>query len=125
MTTRSTFLLMSDFERLEEWCRLVEVVMDHHTTYLVGSTSRTPDYRIVDLRCILPDRTFDKRWHDRVKVRLFNRAMSIWGQQETRLPIDFQVQRMTEANEQFGGQPRNPMGYRDWSTTPTSGVPRP
>jgi hypothetical protein len=132
MTTRkaaglrsSSYLLVSDFERLEEWCRLVDVVFDHHTTYLVGSVLTKPDFRDVDLRCILPDAVFDRWWKDRLKVRYVNRAISIWGQKETGLPIDFQVQRQTEANEQFpGANRRNPMGFRDWALTPTSGVPR-
>lgn len=121
--TRGTFLLMSDFERLEEWCRLVDVVFDHHTTYLVGSSNRTKDYRDVDLRCILPDAVFDRWWNDRLKVRYVNRAISIWGQQETGLPIDFQVQRQSDANAQYPGEPRNPMGFRNWATIPTSGIP--
>ena len=58
-----------------------------------------------------------------MKVRYVNRAISIWGQQETGLPIDFQVQRQTDSNAQFPSEPRNPMGFRDWSLTPTSGIP--
>ena len=122
-TRRGSYLLLSDFERLEEWCRLVRVVFDGETPYLVGSVHTTPDYRDVDLRVILRDGVYDRYWHDPVKVRLVNRAVSIWGQQETRLPIDFQVQRMTEANAAFGGGYRNPMGSRDWSTNVPSGHP--
>jgi hypothetical protein len=123
---RSTFLLMSDFERLEEWCRNVRLIFDRsdgvHGPFLVGSAGKTAKYRDVDLRLIFADELYDASW-DRVSVRLMNRAMSIWGQQETGLPIDFQIQRMTEANEQFH-EPRNPMGLRDWSLTPTSGIPK-
>ena len=121
--SRVTFLVMSDFERLEEWCRLVRVVFDGEVPYLVGSTHTQASYRDVDVRLILPDDEFDARWADPVKVRLVNRAISIWGQQETGLPVDFQVQRMTDANEFFGGEYRNPMGGRDWAKIPTSGVP--
>lgn len=123
VTARSTFLLVNDFERLEEWCRLVDVVFDHHTTYLVGSVMTTPDYRDVDLRCILPDPVFDRWWSDPLKVRYVNRAISTWGQRETGLPIDFQVQRQTEANAQYTGF-RNPMGFRDWTVQRTSGTPK-
>lgn len=122
-TRLGSYLLMSEFERLEEWCRLVDTVFDHHTTYLVGSALRTAAYRDVDLRCLLPDTVFDRWWTDRTKVRYVNRAVSIWGQQETGLPIDFQVQRQTDANAQFPGERRNPMGFRDWSLIPTSGTP--
>ena len=34
---RGSYLLLSDFERLEEWCRLVRVVFDGECPYLVGS----------------------------------------------------------------------------------------
>ena len=44
---------------------------------------------------------------------VLNRALSVWGQQETGLPIDFQVQRQTEANAEFSGT-RIAMGFRDW-----------
>ena len=40
-----------------------------------------------------------------------NAAVSTWGAQVTGLPIDFQFQDMTEANNEFGGQPRNPIGH--------------
>ena len=123
MTRRGSYLLLSDFERLEEWCRLVRTVFDGETPYLVGSVNTTPDFRDVDLRLILRDAVYDRWWSDPVKVRLVNRAVSIWGQQETRLPIDFQVQRMTEANAAFGGGFRNPMGMRDWTVNVPSGHP--
>lgn len=121
---RTSYLLVTDFERLEEWCRLVDEVFDHHTTYLVGSVLQRPDFRDVDLRCILPDAVFDRWWTNPLKVRYVNRAISTWGQRETGLPIDFQVQRQTTANEQFPTGFRNPMGFRDWTRERTSGVPK-
>lgn len=114
---RSSFLLLTDFERLEEWCRLVSVVFDGRHPYLVGSVNERADFRDVDLRLILPDAVFDRWWRDRVKVRMVNRAVSTWGQRETGLPIDFQIQRRTEANEAYPREARNPMGLRDWATT--------
>jgi hypothetical protein len=120
---RGTALLLSDFERLEEWCRLVRVVFDGEVPYLVGSAARTTQYRDIDLRLILRDAVYDRWWSNPVKVRLANRAVSIWGQKETGLPIDFQIQRMTEANDAFGGEYRNPMGLRDWTTQVPSGHP--
>jgi len=132
---RAGYLLMSDFERLEEWCQKV-LALWGEVPYLVGSAMRTAGHRDVDIRLIFDDDEFDARWSQQdgddgrgetlVRVRLMNRAMSIWGQQETGLPIDFQIQRRTEANEQYPtaeGHPRNPMGLRDWHSIPTSGVP--
>lgn len=121
--TRSTFLLMSDFERLEEWCRNVRRVFDGNIPYLVGSANDRPDFRDVDLRVILSDDVFDAAYRNPVKVRLMNRAISTWGQRETGLPIDFQIQRQTEANTEYMSARRNPMGIRDWSQIATSGTP--
>jgi hypothetical protein len=121
---RFSYLLQSDFERLEEWCRHVRKLFRAHP-YFVGSATQRANFRDVDLRLILPDERFDAEWSAVVRVRLMNRAISIWGQQETGLPIDFQIQRQTEANEQYPDGPRNPMGTRDWSLIETSGVPAP
>lgn len=121
MATRSSYLLQADFERLEEWCRNVRRIFNH-PPYLVGSATQHSGFRDVDLRLVMPDDEFDANWgDDPVKVRLMNRAISTWGQHETRLPIDFQIQRQTEA-QAFTGS-RNPMGIRDWHMIPTSGVP--
>lgn len=121
MSGRTTYLLQDDFERLEEWCANVRRIFKR-PPYLVGSVTQRPDFRDVDLRLIVPDELFDAEWNDLVKVRLMNRAISVWGKKETGLPIDFQIQRQTEANAEFTGS-RNPMGIRDWSQIPTSGVP--
>ena len=127
---RSGYLLMFEFERLEEWCRSVYALFGD-VPYLVGSAMSSKDYRDVDIRLIVADEDFDARWgaldgvepgQALLRIRLMNRAISIWGQQETGLPIDFQIQRMTEANAQYP-DPRNPMGLRDWTSLPTSGVP--
>ena len=92
--------------------------------YLVGSATERSDYRDVDIRVLMDDRRFDSLFRGRLEaVRFVNRAFSVWGQQETGLPIDFQVQRQTEANAEFT-KPRNAMGVRDWALIPTSGVPR-
>ena len=120
---RASFLLLADFERLEEWCRNVRVIFpDDHGPFMVGSVHETADFRDVDLRLIVEDEAYDAAYVDPVRVRLLNRAISTWGQRETGLPIDFQIQRMTDANEAFDGY-RNPMGLRDWSVQVTSGHP--
>jgi hypothetical protein len=121
MSERLNYLQLNDFERLEEWCRHVRTLFDGAVPYLVGSANERSDFRDVDVRLILPDASFDAAWGNRVKVRLMNRAVSTWGQRETGLPIDFQIQRMSEA-EAFPGV-RNPMGVRDWADIPTSGTP--
>lgn len=122
---RASYLQLVDFERVEEWCRSVRTIFDGEVPYMVGSVNRTPDFRDVDLRLILPDEDFDASWADPLKHRLMNRAISTWGQRETGLPIDFQIQRRTDANKAFGDEFRNPMGLRDWTLQVPEGRPRP
>src|SRR5690606_458143 len=68
------------------------------------------DFRDVDLRCVLEDADFETRFGgQRVRLRLMNAAISEWVASRTDLPIDFQFQSMTEA-QQYKGKPKNPMG---------------
>lgn len=79
--------------------------------YLVGSCLKRPDWRDVDVRFILADDEFE---------RLFPGAMPCWEQDPrwllltvsisehlsklTGLPIDFQFQQQTHANEKHDGE---------------------
>lgn len=122
--TRVSYLVQSDFDRLEDWCRLVYRIFGRPPS-LVGSAKERTDYRDVDVRLVLPDEQFDVLSRGHLdSIRFLNRALSVWGQVETGLPIDFQIQRMTEADAEFGGRPFSPMGVRDWKIVPTSGVPK-
>lgn len=121
---RSVYLQQSDFERAEEWCRLVRAAFPNSLgLFLVGSVHERPDFRDVDLRLMLDDDDFDRKFSNGEQVRMFNRAFSAWGQRDTGLPIDFQIQRMTEANAEFPGGARNSMGTRRWSAIGPSGTP--
>jgi len=119
-----SYLLLTDFERLEAWCKDVDRLF-HQPPYLVGSVIERPDFRDVDLRMILPDAVYDRWWADPLQTRIANHAISVWGQRETGLPIDFQIQRQTEANTDFPDGFRNAMGIRDWATLPLKGTGRP
>lgn len=81
--------------------------------YHVGSSITTPNYRDIDIRMIMDDTQFEAifgptaaspacldRWF------LICWALSEWMQKRTGLPIDFQIQRQSEA-QQYRGQPRN------------------
>lgn len=89
--------------------------------FLVGSVLERPDYRDVDVRCILPDDLFDalfpgvsernatrEPWHPRFTLLCF--SISAWLRHMTDLPVDFQFQRMTQANEKYGRKRRNAIG---------------
>ena len=67
-------------------------------------------YRDVDVRLILEDDEFDKViGTDRARWELLSLAIGDYLRLRTRLPIDFQIQRQTEANERHD-KPRNPLG---------------
>lgn len=108
-------------EAVEEWCRGIRILFGQ-PPYMVGSANERPDYRDIDLRLILADDDFDAAWRNPVKLRLMNRAMSTWGQRETGLPIDFQIQRQSEANRTYPEGARTPMGVRDWRTNVPAAV---
>lgn len=87
------------------------IVRDYfgHTAYQVGSSLKTKDWRDVDVRLILPDDEYAALFGDAAlgyvnpKLAAVTLAFSALGTQMTGLPIDFQIQSMTHANEQYGG----------------------
>lgn len=84
--------------------------------YLVGSVQeRTAGPSSdVDLRIILFDEEYDALFAGTPAgfPTLLDFALSAYVRELTGLPIDLQVQRMTEANELHGGKQRNPLGRR-------------
>lgn len=80
--------------------------------YLVGSAGIGGDgsHRDVDVRMICDDVYFALICPTRERWEALCLAFSVYLSQYTSLPVDFQVQRMTEANEKHGGKPRNPIG---------------
>lgn len=89
--------------------------------YLVGSCLTRKDYRDVDVRCIMRDedfeREFPKNEHGhRPRYMLLCLSISAWFRHVTGLPVDFQFQKMTPANERYPSRehPRNALGYYHW-----------
>jgi hypothetical protein len=86
--------------------------------YLVGSAlAQKAGWRDVDVRMLLDDDVWDamglgdpKSTHQSAKWVAFTLAFSALGRQMTGLPIDFQLQRVTEANAEFKG-PRSTLGF--------------
>ena len=75
-------------------------------TYLVGSTQNgAQNPRDVDVRTILADEDFDAFFGGSPLFwSVFCLGVTAWLREQTGLPIDYQVQRMTEANEQHKGR---------------------
>lgn len=81
--------------------------------YLVGSVqSRTAGPRSdVDIRLILDDDDYDALVTSPALRTMLDLAFSAYLRDLTGLPVDFQIQRMTQANAGHSG-PRNPLGVR-------------
>jgi len=110
--------------RLDEACRPIRQVFD--ALYLVGTAQNTRQYRDVDVRLMLDD---DK--YDSLAAVISPGGMALLGivfgeylEARTGLPIDFQVQRNTEANANHPGV-RNPLGLRTLANYRGDGAPEP
>lgn len=113
---RPHYLPAPHFFQLNHACTLIERAFDSVGCYLVGSALRMRDYRDVDVRLILADAEYDRLFRDRDGDGWLNpfwslqcMAISLWLRQQTDLPVDFQIQRMTDANERYSGK-RNALG---------------
>jgi len=94
--------------------------------YLVGSTQRGErDARDVDVRVMVSNEDFERwfgtKWQQgqRHQNPLWRAHMLAWselGKTLTGLPIDFQVERISEANALHADEPRSPIGL--WHTCP-------
>lgn len=93
---------------LNQCCRVIhEAYPDNYGIYLVGSALVRRDYRDVDVRMILGDEDFAARFGSANRPDM-NAAWSLtcssiacWLSLQTGLPVDFQIQQMTSANEEF------------------------
>lgn len=91
-----------------------------HPPYLVGSSATGKTWRDVDVRLILPDDEYANLFGAPTRPPRTNSrwaamcaAFAELGRVRTGLPVDFQIQQQTEANELFGGSVRVPLGIRD------------
>lgn len=78
------------------------------TAYHVGSSMRSDEWRDVDVRVILEDEEFERQIGDLTRPMCMNQrwnalclAFSALGREMTGLPIDFQIQQMSKANEEY------------------------
>jgi len=84
--------------------------------YMVGSVLRKSDWRDVDIRAMLEDTEFDRlfpktdRHGENALWKLICISISNYISSTTDLPVDFQIQRTTQANETYGDCPRSAIG---------------
>lgn len=80
------------------------------TAYHVGSSMLTDTWRDVDVRVILDDDEFERQIGELTRPMCMNLrwnalclAFAALGREMTGLPIDFQIQQQTAANEEYSG----------------------
>ncbi|MDQ0894428.1 hypothetical protein [Agromyces ramosus] len=95
--------------------------------FLVGTAAERGEYRDVDVRMILDDKSYDKlaKTSSVEGMAFLGLAIGQYLASMTDLPIDFQIQRMTEANAKHGGKTRNPLGVRGLTNFRGDAVPEP
>lgn len=107
---------------LEEACQVINRAFGGFGCYLVGSALERPDWRDIDVRLIMRDQEFaelfpdagpldEHRWEFDPRWILLTVAISERLSKLTGLPVDFQFQAQSHANERHKG-PRNPLGLR-------------
>src|SRR5688572_23291882 len=110
---RANWLPAPHFFNLNHACTIINKAFDGFGCYLVGSSRERRDFRDVDVRFIMSDEAYDREfrngdatsWLD-AKWSLICQAISLWLTQQSGLPIDFQIQRQTQANELHPGPGR-------------------
>lgn len=109
--------------KLEQACQQLHAAYDHPTWFMgifhVGSSLERADWRDVDVRMILADEYFEHlfpnacmktgSWEFDQRWILLTVSISDWLSRLTGLPIDFQFQPMTHANERHK-KARNALG---------------
>lgn len=102
---------------LQQQCQDINRAFGHFGCYLVGSALERPDWRDIDVRFVMEDAEFAKlfpdagenSWEFDPRWMLLTISISERLSKVTGLPVDFQFQRMSHANERHNG-PREPLG---------------
>lgn len=98
-----------DLHLLNEACKTVTHKLGWNA-YLVGTAAKEAEWRDVDVRVIVPDDEFDTAFGNPGLWELVCFTTCHYLRDVTGLPVDFQIQRMTEANDKHPGGWRNPIG---------------
>ena len=114
------YLTTTQYFKLDNACRpLWNALPSGAGIYLVGSVLRKPDWRDVDIRAILEDAEFDRffpvvdKWQENALWKIVCISISNYLSSVTDLPIDFQIQRQSQANQKYSshdGHHRNAIG---------------
>jgi hypothetical protein len=107
---RANWLPAPHYFNLNAACAIINKAFESgFGCYLVGSSLERRDHRDVDVRYIMGDAEFDRmfrcggeRAHDAL-WSLMCLSISLWLSQQSGLPVDFQVQRQSDANAKHTG----------------------
>lgn len=109
---RATYLLLSQLGKLDMWGRELKYILHTEVTqygvFLVGSALKRANYRDVDIRHIISNDDFLKMFNI-IDIGYFNQTVSLWGQQVTGLPIDYQIQSIDSIDNKVPGY-KHPIG---------------
>lgn len=112
MPSRTCYLNAADLARLNDACVRITEAFDAHP-HVVGSVNQRADFRDVDVRSILPDEEFDALFEGRAFLwSLLCLSVSEYLRAATGLPVDYQVQKMSVANEKYPEGARWGVGHR-------------
>lgn len=114
---RSNFLPAPQAYVLSQMCVIINQAFgDSYGCYLVGSSLQKRDYRDVDVRFIMDDKQYDAMFSTRLPAHmdpfwsLLCTSVSLFLQQHTGLPVDFQIQQASRANAEYPNEARHPLG---------------
>jgi len=109
--TRTDLLTTVELYNLDVACQIIRKAFGR-PPYLVGTAGvgGADTYRDVDVRLMLDDEEFAEVCPSRARWELLCLAISAYLRERTGLPVDFQVQSTSIANERYGEKPRNPLG---------------
>lgn len=116
---RANYLTVEQAFVLNEACRIVREAFDDisYGVYHVGSSLYRPDWRDVDVRCIVEPEKFEMLFgptDSSPTLKFLNVAISGYLRERTGLPVDFQFQHQKRANSEFSthaGHARSALGH--------------
>ena len=108
---RANYVAAPAYFNLNQACVVVNRALDPFGgfgCYLVGSSLYRKDHRDVDVRFLMSDEGYDRMFRTQIGWldplwSLLCASVSLWLSQQSGLPVDFQIQRMTQANEGHDG----------------------
>lgn len=111
MKRRANYIPAPHYFNLNNACRVLNDAFDSVGVFLVGSALERQDFRDVDVRCILDDEEFERLFPNAVGSppnhalwSIMCVSISLYLSEQSKLPVDFQIQQMTAANKKHDGK---------------------